>query len=286
MRRFQRLIALLGFLAACLAIAAPSHAADRVAAAAATLVGGDRILVIAHRGDSAAFPENTLPAFESAVKVGADLVELDYHHSADAVPVVLHDATLDRTTNSRDQYGIQGALVSKRTWDELSGLDAGRWKGAQFAGARLPTLDESVRAIQSGSMTLIERKAGDAKTCVDYLRSQDLLSSVVVQSFDWNYVTDCHELAPELTLAALGRDEITGKRLDLVGKTGAKIAAWNEASLSSESIGRIHNRGLKAWAYTVDKPERVQELIDLGIDGIITNKPAEVKRILAEQKER
>lgn len=283
MRSILRHAVAVGVLAVGLVIGFAANAADRIAKAAASLVDEDRILVIAHRGDSAAFPENTLPAFDSAVKVGADLVELDYHHSADSVPVVLHDATLDRTTNSRDQYGIQGALVSKRTLDELSGLDAGRWKGEQFAGARLPTLDESVRAIQTGSMTLIERKAGDAKTCVEYLRSKDLLSHVVVQSFDWNYVTDCYELAPELTLAALGRDEVTGKRLDLVQKTGAKIAAWNEASLSSESIGRIHNRGLKAWAYTVDNPQRVQELIDLGIDGIITNKPAAVKQIVAEQ---
>lgn len=286
MRTPQRLVAVISFLAASLAMEVPGFAADRVATAAASLVDADRILVIAHRGDSAAFPENTLPAFESAVKVGADLVELDYHHTADAVPVVLHDATLDRTTNARDKYDNKGILVSKRTLEELVGLDAGRWKGEQFAGAHLPTLDESVRAIQTGSMTLIERKAGDAKTCVAYLRSKGLLSNVVVQSFDWNYVTDCHELAPELTLAALGRDEVTGKRLDLVEKTGAKIAAWNEASLSSESIGRIHNRGLKAWAYTVDHPQRVQELIDLGIDGIITNKPAEVKRIVAEQSAR
>ena len=87
-----------------------------------------------------------------------------------------------------------------------------------------------------GSMTLIERKAGDANTCVEYLKAKRLLNNVVVQSFDWNYVTDCHELAPELTLAALGRDEITGKRLDAVEATGARIAAWHEASLSTESI--------------------------------------------------
>ncbi|MBX3413083.1 MAG: hypothetical protein KF708_10380 [Pirellulales bacterium] len=264
-------------------VAVQAQAADRVASASASLVEADRILVIAHRGDSAAYPENTLPAFESAVKVGADLVELDYHHTADAVPIVLHDPTLDRTTNARDKFGVKGLLISKRTLEELAGLDAGLWKGEQFAGARLPTLDDAVTAIQAGSMTLIERKAGDAKTCVDYLRAKGLLNNVVVQAFDWNYVTDCHKLAPELALAALGRDEITGKRLDLIEKTGARIAAWHEASLSSESIGRIHNRGLKAWAYTVDHPQRVQELIDLGIDGIITNKPADVKRILAEQ---
>lgn len=286
MRSLFRVFALSCVLPSVALVAASALAADRVSSASAALVDADRVLVIAHRGDSAAYPENTLPAFESAVKLGADLVELDYHHTADGVPVVLHDATLDRTTNARERFDIQGILVSHRQLSELAGLDAGRWKGEQFAGARLPTLDESVKAIQAGSMTLIERKAGDARTCVDYLKAKALLDNVVVQSFDWNYVTDCHELAPELTLAALGRDEITGKRLDAVVATGARIAAWHEASLSTEAIGRIHNRGLRAWVFTVDDPRRVQELLDSGIDGIITNKPALVKKIVAEQAER
>src|SRR5690606_22260269 len=97
------------------------------------------------------------------------------------------------------------------------------------------------------------------------------------------YVADCHELAPELTLAALGGKEITGKRLDAVVATGARIAAWHQDSLSSESIGRIHNRGLRAWAFTVDDPPRIQELLDAGIDGIISNKPGLVREIIAER---
>jgi glycerophosphoryl diester phosphodiesterase len=262
---------------------ASTQAADRIASASGALVDADRVLVIAHRGDSADYPENTLPAFESAVKCGADLVELDYHHTADGVPVVLHDATLDRTTNARDRFGIKGILVSHRRLSDLAGLDAGLWKGEQFSGAHLPTLAEAIDTIQTGSMTLIERKAGDAKTCVDYLKAKNLLDKVVVQAFDWNYVADCHELAPELTLAALGGKEITGKRLDAVVATGARIAAWHQDSLSRESIGRIHNRGLRAWAFTVDDPRRIQELLDAGIDGIISNKPGLVREIIAER---
>jgi hypothetical protein len=105
-------------------IGVPLSAAERVLLARA-LVEAPRVLVIAHRGDSAAAPENTLPAFASAIRAGADLVELDYHHSADGVPVVLHDPTLDRTTDARARFGAQNVEVATKSLEELLQLDAG-----------------------------------------------------------------------------------------------------------------------------------------------------------------
>jgi len=256
-----------------IAFAPVAGAADQ-RMSASQLVARDGVLVIAHRGDSHAFPENTLPAFESAVSVGSDLVELDYHHSADGVPVAIHDGTLDRTTDARQRWMVQGVAVCKESYERIAELDAGTWLSESFAGTKVPRLDESLDVIQQGSMTLIERKAGDAETCVSLLRQKNLIDSVVVQSFDWNFVAACHRLEPRLILGALGGHDLTPKRLDAIEATGAKLVVWHHKSLDAASIRAIHDRGLRAWAFTVDDPARVELLIKDGLDGIITNVPA------------
>ena len=131
------------------------------------------MLIIAHRGNSSVAPENTLPAFESALDAKADLVELDYHHSADGVPVVLHDDMLDRTTNAQELLGKEKLLVVDVPSAEIAKLDAGLWFSDEFNGTKLPTLVESLAAIQAGSTTLIERKAGDAATLVKLLEREE-----------------------------------------------------------------------------------------------------------------
>jgi glycerophosphoryl diester phosphodiesterase len=250
------------------------------AAAARSLVTKPGVLVIAHRGDSKVAPENTLPAFASAVKAGADLVELDYLHSADGVPVVCHDGELDRTTNACQLWGGSKIRLRTKTLAELQQLDAGSWFDAKFAGTSLPRLDESIDLIQGGSITLIERKQGDAETCVKLLTEKQLLDGVVVQAFDWNYLADCHKLAPNLVLGALGTDALTPERLDEIGKTGASVVGWNSKYTSADSIKAIHDRGWKAWVYTVDDPARALELVQAGADGIITNRPAEIRKAI------
>src|SRR5262249_41675355 len=152
--------------------------------------------------------------------------ELDYHHSSDGVPLVIHDDTLDRTTNSRALWGAQKIKVAARPLADLLKLDAGTWFDARFAGTRLPTLEESLDVIQAGSMTLIEHKAGDAQTCIELLKRKGLLDQVVVQSFHWDFLEDCHRLAPDLTLGALGEKDVTAEKLDRIARTGASVVGW------------------------------------------------------------
>jgi glycerophosphoryl diester phosphodiesterase len=242
--------------------------------AAAERVGRSAILVIAHRGDSKAAPENTLPAFASAVKAGADFVELDYYHSVDGVPIVCHDFYLDRTTNATALWGGTRLNLTAKTLTELKLLDAGSWFGPRFAGTRLPTLAEALDTIQAGSLTLVERKGGLPATCVDLLKEKGLIERVVVQSFDWGFLADCHQMAGDLTLAALGQKELSPAKLDRIAKTGARVVAWDERTTDASTIAAIHARGWKAWAWTVDKPDRIARLVEAKIDGIITNQPA------------
>ncbi|HXT58437.1 MAG TPA: glycerophosphodiester phosphodiesterase family protein, partial [Pirellulales bacterium] len=118
-----------------------------------------KTLLLAHRGNSAAAPENTLPAFSSAIELGVDLVELDYLHSADGVPIVFHDETLDRSTDAVARWGGQDIPLASRTAAELGQLDAGRWFSPEFAGTRLPTLEQALALICRESRCMIERKA-------------------------------------------------------------------------------------------------------------------------------
>jgi glycerophosphoryl diester phosphodiesterase len=252
-------------------------AAETKLSAAQSRVQGNGVLVIAHRGDSKVAPENTLPAFESAVKAGADLIELDYLHSADGVPVVFHDGHLDRTTNAVSLWGAMKIRLVDKSLAELKLLDAGSWFDPKFAGTKIPTLSAALDVIQNGSMTLIERKHGDAATCVQLLTDKQLLDQVVVQAFDWRYLADCHRLAPELVLGALGHQELTAEKLDQIAKTGASVVGWEDKNSSAETIQAIHDRGWKAWVWTVDDPQRAVALVQAGADGIITNRPAAIR---------
>ena len=265
------------------AIVAPAAEATVSAVAptlAADLIAEPRVLVIAHRGASAEAPENTLPAFQAALDANSDLVELDYVHSSDGVPLVIHDGTLDRTTNAEAVFGGRDIAVDSKPLAELLRLDAGSWFNRKFAGTGLPTLEESLELIQTRSITLVERKAGDAKTCVELLERKRLVSRVVVQSFDWDYLADCHHRAPQLVLGALGSKEVTPVRLAAIARTGAKVVGWSEKDLDRAAVDKLHNGGYRVWAYTVDDRRRASELVDLGVDGIITNVPSKMRALV------
>jgi glycerophosphoryl diester phosphodiesterase len=244
---------------------------------AADLIVQPRVLVIAHRGASADAPENTLPAFETALNANSDLVELDYVHTADGVPLVIHDDTLDRTTDAVKVFGGRDIAVDSKPLADLIKLDAGRWFDPRFAGTRLPTLVESLDLIQRRSITLIERKAGDAKTCVELLERKKLVPHVVVQAFDWDYLADCHRLSPQLTLGALGSKELSADKLAAIARTGAKVVGWHHEHLDRVGIERLHRAGYRVWAWTVDDRRQAQALIEAGIDGIITNVPGRMR---------
>lgn len=257
------------------------------------LLAKQRPLVIAHRGYSMLAPENTLLAFKMAVTAGADLVELDYYHSKDGVPIVFHDSTLDRTSDADEKWEERKIPVGSRSATELRQLDAGSWFSTNLTGLRIPLLTEALDVIQNGGVTLIERKAGDAKTCVELLRERNLINQLIVQAFDWNYLKDFHALAPEQVLGALGPPSSrNGKRLsseekiltpewnDQVKGTGARLVVWNR-QITPEAVEDAHKKGLEVWVYTINDSATATDLLNMGIDGIITDNPSIIWRALA-----
>ncbi len=269
--------------------------ADEANLPALNLLTLKRPLVIGHRGFCKIAPENTLPSFQFAMTAGADLVELDYHHSKEGVPVVIHDATLDRTTDARQLWGATAIQVAAKTLTEIKALDAGSWFDAKYRSAKIPTLVEALDAIQgSGGVTAIERKAGDAATCVKILREKNLINRVVVHSFYWDYLRDFHKLAPEQVLAAIGppgsRDDgrklsaaekvLSEKWLDEMKDTGARAVHWNQM-VTKEAVDLAHKRGLKVWIYTINDPATANLLLDMGVDGITSDNTSLIWKTLA-----
>jgi glycerophosphoryl diester phosphodiesterase len=264
---------------------------------ALTLLASPRPLVIAHRGYSQFAPENTLPSFKLAMAAGADLVELDYHHTKDGKLVVIHDHDLDRTTDATNRWGEAKVKVAAKTAAEIQSLDAGSWFDPKYAGTRIPLLADALDTIQEGSVTLIERKDGAPADCIRLLRDKGQINKLVVQSFDWEYLRAFHEQEPGQVLGALGpparlsdgskpngmTKELSAEWLTELQKTGAKVAVWSQ-KMSKAAVQLAHRRGLKVWVYTIDDPTVADEMLDLGVDGIISNNPSVIWKAIALRK--
>jgi glycerophosphoryl diester phosphodiesterase len=258
------------------------------------LVTSQRVLVIGHRGDCLFAPENTLPSFRMALTAGADLVELDYHHSRDGKMVVIHDHQLDRTTDAVRRWGQRHNRVEAKTAAEIQSLDAGSWFNPSYAGTRIPLLVEALDTIQNGGVALIERKAGAPADCTELLCGKGLINHVVVQSFDWEYLRAFHEQEPGQLLGALGPAErladgrkpscmpkkLNAAWLDELHKAGAEVVVWSQ-KVSEEVVRTAHQQGLKVWVYTVNNPRLANKLLDMGVDGLITNNTSLIRKTIA-----
>jgi glycerophosphoryl diester phosphodiesterase len=246
--------------------------------------GTKPMLVIGHRGDSQAAPENTLASFRGAIAKQADYVELDSRASADGTLYVLHDGTVDRTTDAVQRMGGKEIQFAKLTDAQIDALDAGAWFGAKFVGERIPRLAEALDVIQASSQTLLERKAGTAEAHARLLRQKGLIGKLVVQSFDWKFLEELHKLEPNQPLAVLGDKEFDQKRWDGLPATGAQIVAWKHTDLPAELIQQLHARGYKVFAWTADELADWQRLAAAGVDGIITNRPGQLREALSAGK--
>jgi len=247
------------------------------------LIAERRVLIAGHRGNAIAAPENTLPSFAEAIELGAEMVELDYRHSADGIPVVFHDEKLDRATDAVARWGGREIKLADKTLAELRELDAGAWFRPQFAGTRIPTLEEALDVIDPGAVAVIERKVGDAGTLVELLSRKGMTDRVVVQAFDWPFLAECRRLAPTLAITALGEHQLTPERLAQIETLDVQAVGWSNLATTPALIDAVHQHGWKAWVWTVDSLERGRELVAAGIDAIITNAPGRLRAVVATE---
>lgn len=232
----------------------------------------DRPLVLGHRGASHSAPQNTLAAFRKAVEAGADGVELDVHLSRDGVPVVIHDAKVDATTDGT-------GFVHELALSELKSLDAGASFAPQFAGEAIPTLEEVLAEVGGQLLVNIELKAGPSKALVaavvEVIKRVEMESRVWFSSFKPYLLYQARSLIPDIPCGLLYGPLNVGTLL-LTPFTPYEALHPYTALVTERSVRRAHWRGLKVFAWTLDDQETAQQFAAWGVDGIITNAPAEI----------
>jgi len=236
------------------------------------------VLTIAHRGASAYAPENTLSALRQAVELGADMVEVDVQRTRDGALVLAHDTDLERTTRS-------SAQVCELTLAELQSLDAGSWFSPAYAGERIATLDDALDLLQlTGTGLLLEVKhprlyPGIAADVAAAVRSRPL-RRLVVQSFDHEVMGELATLAPELTIGLLGHPPV--RRLPALARWASQVNPRHRRATPAY-VDAIHAAGLDCRVWTADRPADIARALAMGVDGVISNRPDVVRRMLADR---
>jgi len=239
-----------------------------------------RPLVIAHRGYRTKYPENTLAAFQAAIGAGADMIELDVLLTKDRKMVVIHDESLDRTTNGQ-------GMVSDYTLSELKALDAGSWFDARFREERLPTLQEVLDLVKGKAFLNIEikrsayepRHPSDAIEIqiVELVTREDNVENVLISSFEWRVLERLAAMKEVPAIALLSGDPNEGNPLEACRKLEA--FSWHPSSiaLTKEHVRKMHEAGILFFPYHVDTPEDIGRMLEMDVDGLIVDDPLLVK---------
>jgi glycerophosphoryl diester phosphodiesterase len=234
----------------------------------------------AHRGNSCEAPENTLAAFRAAAAAGVDGVEFDVQMSRDGVPVVIHDESLERTTDGKGRVGEQSAA-------DLARLDAGRWFGPAFAGEPLPTLDQVLEIFRGTPLRVnVELKTGRVpypglvERVIRAVERLDLRQQVLCSSFNHYSLKEARERAPWLECAALIYENLIDP-WEYVRRHGFQALHPHHALVDESFMAACAGAGIPVRVWTVDDPARAARLKALGVAAIITNRPRELAAALA-----
>ena len=240
------------------------------------------LLVIAHRGASGECPENTLAAFQRAIALGADMLECDVQCSRDGTVVVMHDARVDRTT---DGHGWVRCL----TWRELQHLDAGAWFGEAFRGERLPAL-EDVLNLSAGKVLLnIEIKRAvlhthhtrsTAEKVAALVAQSGLQDTVLVSSFDPGALAHIKAYQPMIPTALVTMHRPIGGVPAVMQRLNLQALHISRHRVSSKLMTEAHSVQCPVRAFTVDAIPEMLHLITEGVDGLFTNYPGRLRRLL------
>ncbi len=224
-------------------------------------IGKKRIIKIAHRGASAYEPENTLRAFEEAIRLGADMIELDVRLSKDRELVVIHDNRLERTTNG---FGF----VGDKTLAELKTLDAGR-------GEKIPTLREVLNTTKGRTRLVIELKEeGTEEPALDLIRESGSADEVIVVSFSPVILREVKELSgANISIKTGAIYFMSANPIRMAKESSADAIAPYHHFVTKRLVKEAHKNNLIVIPWTVDSKSRAQKLIEMGVDGIVSNRP-------------
>ena len=266
-------------------------------------------LVIAHRGWSGVYPENTLIAFERAIEIGSHVLELDVGLSKDNHLIILHNETLNLTTNSK-------GLVRKKTLSEIKILDAGSWFHPIFKNTKVPTLEEILELVKKHKKIILnieikpefwnsKKNSNNIEELV--LKSvfkYGLESRVFISSFHWGYLLRIRKLTKKIKLALLHCNDdkkyirfqsgmegferyLPALDLKYLNKTYEPIAINPQSGeLSQNFVNLCHQNRIKVLPYTVNTYTEMEKFLNMGVDGLFTNHPNRLQKFIIEHLEK
>ena len=269
-------------------------AAYAVPVADATDATDGEVLNVAHRGASAYAPENTLASFREGIKRDGDLIESDVQRSKDGELVLIHDTDLVRTTNVEQVFPNRAPWkVSDFTYEEMRRLDAGSWKSPEYAGERIPTLAEAIDTIrrsQAGFLLEIkspalypgieEDVAKEMRSFPGYVDSAVAAHRLVLQSFDFDSMRRYAEIEPDVPVGLLGTP--SRDQLPALARFADQVNP-HHSSVDASYVHAVHDAGMDCLVWTVDAPADMNRAVDIGVDGIISNKPDVLERVLRDR---
>lgn len=250
----------------------------------------DKIYTIAHRGASGYAPENTMPAFELAIEMNTDYIELDIQLTKDHVPVVIHDGTVNRTTNGK-------GYVKDLTLEQISKLDAGSWFNEQYpmfardkyVDLRIPTLEEVFEKFGNEVDYMIEIKDPTLNSNIESLLNEqienyDLSAHVAIHSFSEASLRRFHSINPSIPLYQIVWYELPVYKLSETYlnrlKTYAVGISPNFQRVNSAYVAQVKNAGLKVFPYTVNYQVNMDKAVIWGVDGVHTNFPDRFREVI------
>ena len=239
---------------------------------------GNPVEVTAHRGYSAAYPENTIPAFKGAIQVGADWAELDVQQTADGEVIVMHDSNLKRTTGLDKE-------VWQVTWDEIKDLDNGSWFDKKYQTVRIPTLEEVLKVCRGKIHLNIEIKPSGhdkdlEKQVAKLLKKYHMRDTCVVSSLKYDSLRKIKQADDSIETAYITSVSY-GNFTDLEYADGYSV----ESTLLSKSfVNKAQKAGKQIYVWTVNSEERLEKVVGMGIDNVITDDPVMAKELIYEQE--
>jgi glycerophosphoryl diester phosphodiesterase len=221
------------------------------------------VLSIGHRGAAGHTPENTLLSFRKAVKLGCDMTELDVHLCGSGELVVIHDETVDRTTDG-------SGLVSNLSLSDLKTLDAG-------FGEKVPTLDEVLKLLKGRIMLNIELKGlGTAKPVHALVESIGWRrDALLITSFDWAMLHEYRELDPDARIGPLTYNNLNDAMVFAQSIDAHSINPYH-SHLNTKYLREAHGKGFRIYPWTVNQSEDIEHMIKMGVDGVISDYPERV----------
>lgn len=242
----------------------------------------DKPIVIAHRGSSVTAPENTIAAFKKAIEEGTDAIELDVRLSRDNEVIVIHDSRLERTTSGRGK-------VEDFDLERLKKLDAGSWFNPKYSVESIPTLDEVLKlankkvGINIEIKQKIKNKNKIINRCVELVHKYKLQKSILITSFEHSLVKKVKQLDSVLMTGIIYSPVIhfSASPISLANKYLADVIVVSRNYLRERMILDAHKEKKMIFVYTIENRDHFDSMMNLNVDGIITNVPKSMKYYLS-----